>query len=371
MNEMIERARRLSRAVMAERPSALSLFQRVLASAHNARWRSPAVPRLRVTTALRPSGTAWFITPDWNRPSGGIRKEYRSVDVLNTAGISAAVVHHSQRFRCDWFPNETRVVGAPEVTVSPSDVVVVPEIYATSIGNLPSGVRQVILNQNVYLTLDSLATGGASAATPYRDNPDLVAVAAVSDQNAELLRYAFRGLSVHRIRWALDPTVYFPPPGPPGRRIAFMPRRRAHDAAQVIALLRLRGVLDGWEAVEIAGRSEPDVAELMRSCRFFLSFSEREGLGLPPLEAIACGCLVVGFTGHAGAEYFRPPFATPIEDGDLGRFATEVERLLAWTEEDPLTARQAALDGSQYVLHAYSPEVEQRDLVGLFQPLLP
>ena len=355
---------------MAERSFALSLLQRALGSVHNARWRRPTVPRLRITGDVRQPGTAWFVVPDWNRPSGGNRKQYRSVDVLNAAGISAAVVHHSRGFRCDWFPNKTRVVAARDLIVSPSDVIVVPEIYTASICTLPSGVRQVILNQNVYVTLDSLASGAPNAASPYINNPNLVAVAAVSDQNAELLRYAFRGLSVHRIRWALDPAVYFPPPLPPGRRIAFMPRRRAHDAAQVISLLRLRGVLDGWEVVEIAGRSEWDAAELMRSCRLFLSFSEREGLGLPPLEAIACGCLVVGFTGHAGAEFFRPPFATAIEDGDIGTFAAEVERLLAWTEEDPLAARQAALDGSQYVLHTYSSEVEQRDLVGLFQALL-
>ena len=290
--------------------------------------------------------------------------------MLNAAGISAAVLHHAKGFRCDWFQNETRVVAAREVRVSPSDLIVVPEIYTSSIGNLPPGVRQVILNQNAYVTLDSLASGSPNASSPYLNNPNLVAIAAVSDQNAALLRYAFRSLLVHRIRWSLDPAVYFPSPGPPKRRIAFMPRRRAHEAAEVMALLRLRGILDGWEVVEIAGRSELDVAELMRSCRLFLSFSEREGLGLPPLEAIACGCLVVGFTGFAGIEFFRPPFATAIEDGDVGKFAAEVERLVAWTEEDPVASRQAALSGSQYVLHTYSPESEQRDLVRLFQGLL-
>ncbi len=356
---------------MIKRASAQLLVRRALAFVQNVRWRNPIVPRLRVTSAVRQSGTAWFITPDWNRPSGGICKQYRSVDVLNAAGISAAIVHHSKGFRCDWFYNETRVVAAHEVEVSPSDVIVVPEIYKGSMCALPSGVRQVILNQNVYVTLDSLASGAPNAASPYLNNPNLVAVAVVSDQNAELLHYAFRDLLIHRIRWALDPTVYFPPPLLPERRIAFMPRRRAHEAAQVIALLRLRGVLDEWEIIEIIGRKELEVAEIMRSCRLFLSFSEREGLGLPPLEAIACGCLVVGFTGHAGAEYFQRPFATSVDDGDIGRFAAEAERILTWTEADPGTAWQAALAGSQYATSTYSPDAERCDLVGLFQPLLP
>jgi hypothetical protein len=355
---------------MSRRSPPLSLLRRAVEAANNIRWRHPTVPHLRVTTAPRQSGTAWFITPDWNRPSGGIRKHYRCVDVLNAAGISAAVVHHSKRFRCDWFSNETRVVAAREVTVSSTDVIIVPEIYGASICTLPAGVRQVILNQNVYVTLPYLASGALDATAPYLDNPNLVAVAAVSDQNAELLRYAFPELTVHRIRWSLDPELYYPAAGLPGRRLSFMPRRRADDSAQVIALLRLRGVLDGWEVEGIADRTESEVARIMRSCRLFLSFSEREGLGLPPLEAIACGCLVVGFTGYAGVEYFRHPFATAVEDGDIGMFASAVERLLAWTEGDPLAARTAALDGARFVRETYSPQVEQHDLLSLFGTLL-
>ena len=142
------------------------------------------------------------------------------------------------------------------------------------------------------------------------------------------------------------------------------------DAAQVISLLRLRGVLDRVEVVEIAGRSEWDAAELMRSCRLFSASVNSEGLVTPAIGRRLPADAWSGIsTGHAGAEFFRRRSPPRSRTGTL-RFAAEAERLLAWTEEDPLAARQAALDGSQYVLHTYSSEVEQRDLVGLFQALL-
>ena len=210
--------------IMTHSRSTTSLLRRAYAVAENLRWRWPVVPRMRVTSNIKASGTAWFIAPDWNRPSGGLRKQYRAVDVLNEAGIDAAIVHHAEGFRCTWFTNDTKIVAAGNLVVSPSDVIVVPETYAASVSKLPRGVRQVILNQNAYVTLDKLASDTIAGASPYLRNPDLVVVAGVSDHNVNLLRYAFRGVSVQRIRWALDPATYFPPPIPAGRRIAFMPR---------------------------------------------------------------------------------------------------------------------------------------------------
>lgn len=335
-----------------------------------ARWRGPErVPRLRAGARVGPP-TVWMVAPDWDRPAGGIRKEYRTVDVLNAAGLSAAIVHDRPGFSCSWFEHDTRVVSAGEVQVAPGDVIAVPEVYGASITSLPRGVAQVIFNQNAYLTLDALAADGRAAAAPYVANPDLAAVTAVSEHNADLLRRLFPGAPVRHIRPGIDPALHHPGARQAGRRIAYMTRRRSGQAAQVLALLEHAGALADWEVVAIDGRSEAEVAEILRGSLLFLSFSELEGLGLPPLEALACGCAVAGFDGFAGREFFRSPFAVRVEDGDVAGFARAVEGLLAAEAAGPGYLVAAGSEGARYVADRYSLAAEREDLIDLFGPLL-
>jgi hypothetical protein len=349
----------------------LSEAARVARRAVASRWSGRSqIPRLRVDRSRTTSApTAWMICPDWDRPAGGIRVQYRAVDALNDAGLSAAIVHRRPGFACTWFAHRTRIVAAADVVVGPRDVIVVPEVYGPAILDLPAGVRRVIFTQNAYLTLDSLAAGPA-AAGPYRPSPDLVAVLVVSDDSAAVLEYAFPDTPLRRVRLGIDPAIHHPPATPAPLRIAYMPRRRASEAAQVLRLLERRGVLDRWEVVAIDGRGEAEVADLLRGSRIFLSFSEREGFGLPPCEALACGCLVVGFHGFAGREFFRAPFAEPVEDGDVVAFARAAERLARRVEDDPEAMAAAGAAGARFVRDRYSPASERRDLLDVFAPLL-
>jgi hypothetical protein len=313
--------------------------------------------------------TAWFICPHNKSPSGGVRKFYRCVDTLNAAGLNAAILHALPGFRCSWFKNTTRVVSAEEITLGPRDIFVVPEIFGQSICDLPRNTRQVIFNQNAYLTLKSLEDGPANAA-PYTNNPDLVMVLVVSQDNAEVLKRTFPETPVRRLRLGIDSSLYHPPQASKQRRLVYMPRKRREDAAAVLAQLRLRGVLNGWDIVAIDGRSEAETAELLRTARLFLSFSFREGFGLPPLEALACGCIVVGYHGFGGREYFHPPFAIAVEDGDIAAFVRTVEATIHNIDTDPQYADSLAAAASRFVSERYPVEAEKQELLNIFGPLL-
>ena len=356
---------------IATRPSVYATARRIARDAGISRpRRRNQVPRLRVSSRVAPAPTLWFVCPDWDRPAGGIRKQYRAVDVLNEAGLDAAIVHKRPGFRCSWFRNRTRVAAAGDIAVADGDVIAVPEIYGPTIRDLPAGVRQVIFNQGAYLTIDTLVADGAAAAAPYVDNPDLAVVVAVSDDSARVLSYAFPGIPVRRIHHGIDPAIHHPHVERRNKRIAYMTRRRADEAAQVLSLLQRRGVLDGWEVVAIQGRTEAQVAEILRSSRIFLSFSKQEGFGLPPLEALACGCVVVGFDGFGGREFFCAPSAAPVEDGDVVGFARAVEDVIRRVDDDPRAVDAAAEAGARFVAERYSREVESRDLIDVFAPLL-
>jgi hypothetical protein len=328
------------------------------------------IPKLTVTqdrSAMPP--TAWFICPDFNSPSGGIRKIYRCVDILTGAGLQAAIMHTRPGFRCDWFEHATPIVSSTRAAVKRDDVIVVPEIYGGNIRKLPPNVRQVIFNQNVYITLNTLAEGMTNAA-PYLNNPELASILVVSQDNVDVIRYIFPDAPVHRLRLGIDLSIYHPPTSPKQRRIAYMPRKRPRDAALVLELLRQRGILEDWDVVAIEGRSEAEAAELLRSAKIFLSFSSMEGFGLPPLEALACGCCVVGYHGFGGREYFQPPFATAVEEGNIVAFVRAVEAAVRRVDSGHQVNDSFAASASRFVFERYSLEAERQDVLDVFVPLL-
>jgi len=63
------------------------------------------------------------------------------------------------------------------------------------------------------------------------------------------------------------------------------------------------GVTMGWEFVPIIGKSPEEVAEILKSSKIFVNFTEGEGFGLPALESILCGNLYVGNAGLGGEDF--------------------------------------------------------------------
>jgi hypothetical protein len=334
------------------------------------------LPRLRTgPTPVMPEGchggakpTVYYLCPDFDQPSGGIRTIYRLVDALNSAGILASVMHHRNGFACSWFDHQTPVVGSKAVTLTPHDVLVVPELYGPDLHRLPLGPRVVIFNQGAYLTFVGIRA--ASPGAPYRNVPAIEAILTVSHDSADYLRYAFPELRVERVRNVIDGRIFHPAATPGGRRIAMMPRTRGAAAcAELLHLLRARGCLDSWEVVNIDGRSEREAAEALRSCAIFISFSEREGFGMPPAEAMACGCYVIGFTGLGGREFFDPATSAPVEEGNMLALAKAAERALLADEEELQAMRRRALEASARILKEYSLAHQRADLLAFFGSL--
>lgn len=350
-------------------PAAPRAARRLVAVARNRRdFSSRQVPRLSVGP---PSGepTVYYLCPDDNSAIGGIRVIYRHVDTLNAAGVSAAVVHKRTGFRCTWFANRTRVVGAPEARLSERDLLVVPEYYGAGLHALPPGIRVVILNQNAYRTFEVVDRASTPSGAPYRAVPGIQGILVVSRDNADVLAYTFPDIPVHLARPVVDGTIFHPAPKPAGKSIAYVASRRAHEREQLLHMLRARGVLDGWRVQEIGGRSEVETAALMRSSAVFLSFSEHEGFGLPPAEAMASGSYVVGYPGLAGREYFDPSYSTPVPEDDILAFARAVEEATQAYVDDPSFGKRG-LVASEHILAHYSQSGLREDLLTFFRPLL-
>jgi hypothetical protein len=333
--------------------------------AREARWHRP--PKLQ--TDDRPgSSIVYYLSPDTTKPSGGVRVIYRHVDTLNALGIPALVLHTRSGFRCGWFENTTRVTGVADAKLRPSDVLVVPEYYGPGLDRIPAGPMVVVFNQRAYTTFELIPYDTSGRGAPYGNLPGLRALLAVSDDNVNLLRHAFPTIPVELARQVIDPTVFHP--GTPGeRRVAFTTSRRAREREALLHILRSRSVLAGWELVPIEGRSEAETADLLRSCPLFLSFSEREGFGLPPAEAMACGAYVIGYTGMAGRDFFDSAVSAPVPEGDLLAFARAVEEAVARYDKDPDSITAAGRAASISVLSRYTEAGLRADLLAFYTAL--
>lgn len=343
---------------------ARSLYDR--ASEAGARYRRS---RLVVPVYGEPTDqpAVFFLTPDYQEPAGGIRVIYRHVDILNECGTPAFVLHQRRGFRARWFENETRVTDVTNARIRKGDLLVVSELDVDRLGSLPPGTRHVIFNQNSHLTWKR---AGAGTAGHYVPRPDLAAVVTVSEHNRDMLRYAFPGAPIHRVRLGLDAGILHPGSIPSARRIGYMPRRGREDAAQVFEMLRGRGVLDGWEIVPLGGLSHRQVADALRTTRIFLAFTTHEGFGLPAAEAMACGNYVIGQHGYGGREFFRPEFSAAIAPGDTFAFAEAVEAAIVQDANAPGWCAERGRRASRFVLGEYACDRERHEVATLYAGLL-
>jgi len=343
--------------VASGRGAAISLAHR-LSERRALRTRRP--PALR-TAGSSPSPTIYYLCPDHAPPSGGIRAIYRHVDILNDAGLSAAVLHHSEGFSCRWFEHSTRTLGAPSVVLSRDDVLVVPEIYGPFLRRLPREPRLVAFSQNAYLTFEHIAP-------PLRPPYELFEAAlTVSPDSAEYLRFAFPGLEVAIVANAIDTAVFHPLDRAPGKRLALMPRKRPAEAEEVLRLLGNR--LRGWEVERIDGVGEAEAAAMLRSAPIFLALGRREGFGLPVAEAMASGCFTVGFPAFGGRELFDPSFSTAVEDGDVLAAALGLAEAMERYSSSPDEVRALGARAADWVAREYSLARQAEALLGFYAEL--
>lgn len=310
----------------------------------------------------------FVLCPDYEPPSGGIRKLYRHADVLNRHDLAASVLHHHDGFRLRWFDHATPVAYVHTTPLGGDDFLVVPEVFGPAIAGMAPGVRKVIFNQNSYLTFQGYALDPHNRNTPYY-RADVVAALTVSEDNRPYLAYAFPRLRLVRLRYGIDAELFACHPDKQAR-IALMPRKNAADVVQVVNLLKQRRALDGYELVPIDGRPEREVARLLGACRFFFSFGHPEGCPLPPLEAMACGCVVVGYHGRGGREYFQPDFSYPVEAGDVVSFARLAEQALRACATDPAPWDEQGRRATAFVRAHYAVAQEEQDILACWRALL-
>jgi len=315
------------------------------------------------------------VAPNWlvgHRPISTLRRT-----PLRRLGVRIARVH-PRLWRGDLNPllefdnphgAELLINGQPEsVRLTANDVLVLPEYFGMSLRRPRVNCRVVIFNQNVHYMFDGLKPGGRLEGSLCTDEsvPSIV----VSHHNYEYLRYTFPRREIHLTTNGIDGTHFFFQRDKK-KQIAYMPRKLPNDLAHIMAMLKLRGALNGWALCPIDKVDEKAVAERMRESLVFLSSCSIEGFGLPPLEALLCGCMVVGYAGMAAAEFLNDATGYPIPQQDRLAFARCLETLLAALSAQPEAHLDRASQIAQRLRERYSLEQERTAILEAWRELAP
>jgi glycosyltransferase involved in cell wall biosynthesis len=324
----------------------------------------------------------FILSPDTNIPIGGIKQLYRHTDILNNNGFEAYILHSKKNFRCNWFDNNTRICRLSKTKLQKSDYLVVPEIYGglfcrhkmikwhnRQLKNfISTSNNTVVFNQNCYLTFNGFSTGIGDI-NPFWQNDSIKAVLVVSEDSRQYMNYALGNIKVFKIHNSIDREI-FSYQKKKKKLICYMPRKLAEDAVQVINILKYRNALGGFELTVIDSKNERQVAEIMKESLIFLSFSYQEGCQLPPMEAMLCGCVVIGYDGRGGREYFKSEFCYPVEQGDIISFAKTVEEVILKYNRNPDCFDEQRHKASEYIENNYSSEKETEDVLRCWRTII-
>lgn len=101
--------------------------------------------------------------------------------------------------------------------------------------------------------------------------------------------------------------------------ITYMPRKLRNHSSNLLFFIKSH-LPKKWIIKSIDQLNEKQVFETLMKSRIFLSFSDMEGLGIPPIEAAILGNKVIGYTGQGGNEYWKRPLFDKIENGNIIKF---------------------------------------------------
>lgn len=283
----------------------------------------------------------FYVSKNFSYPLGGVRISHHHVNVLVQNGFDAAILLRQDQPQPFFKAKVPTQIFSTAFRFQDDDIFVVPEPWGDFL-TLLSGrpVRKIVFCQNHYYVSHGLGSHRGY------DAYGVQTVFCCGDVIAEFLRRTLGLAHVPVVHNAIDHTVF--KPAQKRLQIAYMPRKMAKEADFVRMTFRARYPHFAdipWQPIDMV--PEPEVAKRLAESAIFLSLSRLEGVGLPPLEAMASGCVVVGFTGGGGLEFARNDNGFWCQPDDLTGAADALARAAALIDGDPEGYRKHREAGQQ------------------------
>jgi len=259
----------------------------------------------------------------------------------------------------------SRRAGCNELLIpGDQDIIVVPEYWYLETKPWIAGFRHVILGQDVV----GMIRGVFQPISNGMELPDTcLGFITTSKAGSEAVSAFYNGANYHVPLFINDQTFAFQ--AEKSRTICFLPRKRKADATFMASLIRNRPELASYTVKPIANVTSRELRKIMAESLFFLSFSSNEGFGLPPAEAMAMGCITIGYRGVGGNEYFTRDVGFPIPEDDFVAFYRTIIEVVEEYEVNSTRLECMRQTASKSILSTYTKNRTTKALLGAFDRL--
>jgi len=311
-----------------------------------------------------------------NRPTGGIKIIYRHVEILSkllSKKVASKIFHFEDfDFKCNWFSH--KVSFKKNSIFDPvKEFAIIPEWMAVYHAKMlqKMGVSYGIFVQNGFY-LNTKPKNNFSDQEINEAYEKAKIIISYSDEITECIKLTFPktvdkilriSISVDSKKFQYTEEIF----KSKENLITCMPRKNKNHTNKLLFILK-QHLPKNWEIKILDNLTESEVIKFFKKSKIFLSFSELEGFGLPPVEAALSGNFVIGYTGESGKEYWDPPIFEEVFSGDLRTFTNKVINKIknlnknnhVFEKFKPYVSRLA---------DKYSLEKEQRGLLSLIDKI--
>ncbi len=255
-------------------------------------------------------------TSKWTR---SIKKRL-NINSSSETGWQANEIEALKNFKYNWFSNKVSIKQNLNFSQS-SDFVILPEIFAHLAEDLliKEKIKYAIFVQNGYSI--SFTNNKTKLNKAYSNAKFILSY---SDDITKCIQLSFPKLKTKIIKIKVsiqqDRKINLKKKK---KLITYMSRKLPQHSFHVVYFLK-KHLPKEWSLKDLNNINEREVFKNLFNSKIFLSFSNLEGLGLPPLEAAFAGNYVIGYTGEGGKDYWKKPIFTEIYSGDIRNFVKQV-----------------------------------------------
>ena len=343
----------------------------------------------------------YYYCPPMNVASGGVSVIFKQVNILKKNGFNSCIVYEPridnkasyeesqkqkkqiavhEKFDTSWIGkdatdvelitlgegdvrfNDGTTIKAAQLVINPEDFVIIPEGFPNVMEKFSQiACKKIILAQSWYYILNSMQIGQKWQQFGIQD------VMSISSGVSEYINAIMPGLKIKNCTQEIDREIFkknkitdkFP-------KIAFMPGRSQDAVMKTYNVIKtFYSFYPNFRWVrfdELKGLSKEEFAERLASSSICLYTDEIAGFGTMPLEAMACGTHVVGWTPLGGKEYMTADNGFWAANGDIFQLA----ELLGIAVEKMITGQLDSEEvHKQYeiTLEKYTSETEKNSLL--------